>query len=52
MEFEQANDLLQPGYLPVESGYMELSDGKRLVAAYARLSRQDGELVVQLARGN
>jgi hypothetical protein len=37
MEFEQANDLLKPGYLPVESGYMQLSDGKRLVAALTRM---------------
>lgn len=37
MEFEQANDLLKPGYLPIESGYMELSDGKRLVAALTRM---------------
>ncbi len=36
MEFEQANDLLKPGYLPIESGYMELSD-KRLVAALTRM---------------
>ena len=37
MEFEQANDLLKPGYLPFESGYKELSDGKRLVAGLTRM---------------
>jgi hypothetical protein len=37
MEFEQANDLLKPGYLPFESGYAELSDGKRLVAGLTRM---------------
>ena len=37
MEFEQANDLLKPGYLAFESGYQSLSDGKRLVAALTRM---------------
>jgi hypothetical protein len=37
MEFEQANDLLKPGYLPFESGYQPLSDGKWLVAALTRM---------------
>lgn len=37
MEFEQANDLLNPGYLPFESGYKDLADGKRLVAALTRM---------------
>ena len=27
MRFEDANDLLKPGYLPFESGYQELEDG-------------------------
>ncbi len=37
MEFEEANDLLKPGYLPIESGYRNSSDGKRLVAALTRM---------------
>lgn len=37
MEFEAANDLLSPGYLPFESGYRDLSDGKMLVAALTRM---------------
>lgn len=37
MEFEHANDLLKPGYLPFESGHMELHDGRRLVAALTRM---------------
>lgn len=37
MEFERANDLLSPGYLPFESGYTELGDGRRLVAALTRM---------------
>jgi hypothetical protein len=37
MELSEANDLLNPGYLPFESGYKDLSDGKKLVAALTRM---------------
>jgi len=37
VELSQANDLLNPGYLPFESGYKDLADGKRLVAALTRM---------------
>lgn len=37
MEFAEANRLLDPGYLPFESGYKALSDGKQLVAALTRM---------------
>jgi DAPG hydrolase PhiG domain len=37
MELHEANDLLNPGYLPFESGYRDLSNGKRLVAALTRM---------------
>ena len=37
MELSRANDLLNPGYLPFESGYWDLADGKRLVAALTRM---------------
>ena len=37
MELHEANDLLNPGYLPFESGYRDLADGKRLVAALTRM---------------
>jgi hypothetical protein len=37
MELSRANDLLNPGYLPFESGYRDLADGKRLVAALTRM---------------
>ena len=37
MELSRANDLLNPGYLPFESGYRDLTDGKRLVAALTRM---------------
>jgi hypothetical protein len=28
MDLHQANDLLEPGYLPFESGYANLGDGR------------------------
>ena len=37
MELHEANDLLNPGYLPFESGYRDLAEGKRLVAALTRM---------------
>jgi hypothetical protein len=37
VDFERADDLLSPGYLPFESGHMELGGGKRLVAALTRM---------------
>ena len=37
MELSKANDLLNPGYLAFESGYWDLADGKRLVAALTRM---------------
>jgi hypothetical protein len=36
MLLEQANDLLRPGYLPLETGYQRLEDGTLLVAAFQR----------------
>jgi hypothetical protein len=37
MRFEDANDLLKSGYLPFESGYRALDDGKWTVAALTRM---------------
>jgi hypothetical protein len=37
MELHEANLLLNPGYLPFESGYKDLADGRRLVAALTRM---------------
>ena len=34
MRFEDANEMLKPGYLPFESGYQEIEDGKWVVAGY------------------
>lgn len=38
MRFEDANDLLKPGYLPFESGYRETDDGKWSVASLTRMT--------------
>jgi hypothetical protein len=38
MKFEDANDLLKPGYLPFESGYWELDEGKWVVAGLSRMT--------------
>jgi DAPG hydrolase-like protein len=40
MRFEDANDLLKPGYLPFESGYQEIGVGKWVVAGLTRMPRQ------------
>jgi hypothetical protein len=37
MDVLQANDLLLPGYLPFESGYADLGDGRKVVAALTRM---------------
>ena len=37
MRSEEANDLLRPGYLRVESGYQEVEDGKWTVAGLTRM---------------
>lgn len=37
MRYEDVNDLLKPGYLPLESGYTEVGDGKWTVAALTRM---------------
>ena len=37
MDFKDVNQLLDPGYLAFESGYKDLADGKKLVAALTRM---------------
>ena len=37
MRFEDANEMLKPGYLPFESGYQEIEDGKWVVAGLTRM---------------
>jgi hypothetical protein len=45
MRFEDANDLLGSGYLPFESGYLMLDDGKWTVAALTRMPRGRAKMV-------
>ena len=45
MELQDANDLLQQGYLPFESGYKDLAAGKKLVAALTRMPRCRAKMV-------
>src|SRR3984893_9220585 len=45
MELSSANDLLNPGYLPFESGYWDIADGKRLVAALTWTTRSRAQMV-------
>ena len=53
MDIHQPNDLQAPGYVPFESGYADLGDGKKVVAALTRMPgcRADGGLVVFVAGG-
>jgi hypothetical protein len=37
MRFEERNDLLNPGYLPLESGIVSYADGRRTIAALTRM---------------
>ncbi|MDP6429681.1 MAG: hypothetical protein QF393_16815 [Rhodospirillales bacterium] len=37
MQYSEAAQLFKNGYLPIESGYQDLGDGKKLVAAYTRM---------------
>jgi hypothetical protein len=37
IDIRQVDDLLRPGYLPFESGYADLGDGRKVVAALTRM---------------
>ncbi|MEM3463394.1 MAG: hypothetical protein QXL91_00840, partial [Candidatus Bathyarchaeia archaeon] len=45
LPFEQINRLLEPGYLPFESGYMRLSNGYYLVAVLTRMPYCKREMI-------
>lgn len=45
MLLEQANDLLKPGYLPLETGYQRLEDGTLLVAALTMMPGCKGHMI-------
>lgn len=42
---EQASKLLEPGYLPLETGYTRLSNGQVFVAVLTRMPRVSGEMI-------
>ncbi|MCD4719582.1 MAG: hypothetical protein K8S13_06935 [Desulfobacula sp.] len=45
MFIEEANKLLEPGYLPMETGYQRLSNGQMYVAVLVRMPRCKGKMV-------
>lgn len=45
MKLEDANRLLEPGYLPFENGYEKLSNGRIHIAVLTRMPNSKGEMV-------
>ena len=45
MNLDDANQLLEPGYLELESGYRRLDDGQLHVAAWTTMPRCQGKMV-------
>lgn len=45
MQFNCINDLLAPGYLPMENGYVELLDGSVFVAILTPMPNVTGEMI-------
>jgi len=45
LKLEDANDLLEPGYLPLETGYARLPDGKIHVACLTKMPGVTGRMV-------
>jgi hypothetical protein len=45
MRLEDANDLLKPGYLPLESGYVRLENGQMHVACWTTMLGCKGRMV-------
>ena len=45
MLFEEANQLLEPGYLPIETGFYRLSNGHMHLAVLTRMPRCKGKMV-------
>jgi len=45
MELKDADDLLKPGYLPLETGWARLDDGVAVVAALHRLQGISGSML-------
>jgi hypothetical protein len=44
IEFSQADALLRPGYLPLESGYTKLPSGQHLIACHTKMPDLTGEM--------
>ncbi len=45
MRYEEINDLLKPGYLPIESGVVTYDDGFKTVCALARMPRCKAKMI-------
>jgi len=45
LKLEDANDLLEPGYLPLETGYARLPDGKIHVACLTKMPGVTGRII-------
>jgi hypothetical protein len=45
MLFEERNQLLEPGYLPMETGYTRLGNGQWLAAILTRLPKINGKML-------
>ena len=45
MELSQANDLLEPGHLDLEAGFLRLADGQLHVAAWTTMFGCGGHMV-------
>lgn len=45
MNLEDANELLKPGYLPTETGYMRLENGQIYIAVLTRMPKCAGKIV-------
>lgn len=45
MRIEEANELLEPGYLPFEAGWRRYEDGLLVVAARSSLANINGEMI-------
>ncbi|UII77760.1 hypothetical protein LV716_08325 [Flagellimonas sp. HMM57] len=43
--FEDINEMLEPGYLPLENGYTKLKDGTGYVAANIQFPQTNGEMI-------
>ncbi|MBN9035635.1 MAG: hypothetical protein J0H53_06165 [Rhizobiales bacterium] len=45
MRFDEVNDLLEPGYLTLESGVVSYDDGRRTIAALTRMPQSRAKMV-------